>query len=243
MSGFDYLQFKENVAIGLAVAQLLGISRGAAVQGMWKSVPDVGVVRLRAYDIRGKRVLWVPMFAANDRESVVLTLENLRPQFPPNAPVIAILNNRLDRGRRAELFAEMVPTDLAGHLDEVVTFGAYEDQVSTTMAARGFARERIHHLGDTVQPTLETILDTLAGLVPGTEAVLVGLVNIHTPQAELLIDHFQHLRGDEHVDELAESLDPRRAPVGLVRQHQDLTRRRGREHTVDQSGEAPDAGL
>ena len=241
MSGFDYLQFKENVAIGLAVARLLGIGRDAAVHGMWKSVPDVGVVRLRAYDIRGKRVLWVPMFAANDRESVILTLDNLRPQFPAGAPVIAILNNRLDRGRRAELFAEMVPTDLAAHLDEVVTFGAYEEQVSLTMTAKGFAREHIHHLGDTVQPSLDTILDTLAALVPGTEAVLVGMVNIHTPQAELLIEHFQHLRGAEHVDELAESLDPRRAPAGLVRHHQDLTRRRGTAHPADRAAEELDA--
>jgi hypothetical protein len=201
----------------------------------------VGVVRLRAYDIRGKRVLWVPMFAANDRESVILTLDNLRPQFPAGAPVIAILNNRLDRGRRAELFAEMVPTDLAAHLDEVVTFGAYEEQVSLTMTAKGFAREHIHHLGDTVQPSLDTILDTLAALVPGTEAVLVGMVNIHTPQAELLIEHFQHLRGAEHVDELAESLDPRRAPAGLVRHHQDLTRRRGTAHPADRAAEGLDA--
>lgn len=77
MKGFDYLQFKENVAIGLTMAEILGISREAAIRGMWKSVPDIGVVRLRTYDIRGKQVLWVPMFAANDRESVVMTLQTL----------------------------------------------------------------------------------------------------------------------------------------------------------------------
>ena len=34
MKGFDYLQFQENVAIGLVLADILGISREAAIRGM-----------------------------------------------------------------------------------------------------------------------------------------------------------------------------------------------------------------
>ena len=41
------------MAIGLAIARLLGIRRQVALQGMWKSVPDIGVVRLRWYDVLG----------------------------------------------------------------------------------------------------------------------------------------------------------------------------------------------
>ncbi|MCV2490906.1 poly-gamma-glutamate synthase PgsB [Geodermatophilus sp. YIM 151500] len=217
MRGFDYLQFKENVAIGLAVARLLGIDRRVALRGMWKSVPDVGVVRLRWYDVLGKRILWIPMFAANDRESVVLTFDTLRAHFPPGAPVIGILNNRRDRGRRAELFAQMVPTDLSAHLDHVITFGAYEEQVGRTIVELGYPADRVHFLGDTVQPSLDRILSTIAGLVDGPEGVLVGMVNIHTEQAELLIEHFEHLRGAEHRSELDESRDPRRMPGGTRR--------------------------
>ena len=147
MRGFDYLQFRDNVAIGLTVARLLDIPREVAIRGMWKSVPDVGVVRLRTYDILGKRILWVPLFAANDRESVILTFQNLQAQFPPDAPVIGILNNRHDRGRRAELFSHMVPDDLDEFLDHVITFGAYEETVTATMVERGYGRERIHQLG------------------------------------------------------------------------------------------------
>jgi gamma-polyglutamate synthase len=217
MRGFDYLQFKENVAIGLAVARLLGIRRQVALQGMWKSVPDIGVVRLRWYDVQGKRILWVPMFAANDRESVVLTFETLQAQFPPGAPVMGILNNRHDRGRRAELFAQMVPTDLSSYLDHVITFGAYEEQVSRTIVELGYPGDRVHLLGDTVRPSLDRILSTIAGLVDGPEGVLVGMVNIHTDQAELLIEHFEHLQGDEHRSELDESRDPARLPAGVAR--------------------------
>ena len=224
MRGFDYLQFKDNVATGLLVARLLGIRRETALQGMWKSVPDVGVVRLRTYDIGGKRVLWVPMFAANDRESVVVTFQTLQAQFPTGATVVGILNNRSDRGRRAELFAQMVPTDLAPFLDHVITFGAYEEQVSRTIVANGYPEDRVHLLGETVQPTLEQILNTIVGLAEGTDLVLVGMVNIHTDQAELLIEHFQHLQGTSHRSELEESRDPARMPPGTQRVRRAATR-------------------
>lgn len=216
---FDYLQFKENVAIGLTVARLLDIDRDSALRGMWKSVPDVGVVRLHTYDVRGKRVLWVPLFAANDRESVILTFELLQAYFPKGATVIGILNNRRDRGRRAELFATMVPADLARYLDHVVTFGAYEDTVTRTMIDRGYPAERIHNLGETREPSLDEILDEIAGMVEGDEGVLIGMVNIHTDQAELLIEHFAELRGGHHDEELEASRDPRRLPHATRRVH------------------------
>jgi gamma-polyglutamate synthase len=228
MRGFDYLQFKENVAIGLTIARLLGIRRHVALQGMWKSVPDVGVVRLRTYDVRSKRILWVPMFAANDRESVVLTFQRLQAQFPSGATVIGILNNRRDRGRRAELFAHMVPTELSTYLDHVVTFGAYEEQVTRIMTDLGYPRERIHLLGETVNPTLDNILTALADLVPGRDGVLVGMVNIHTEQAELLIEYFEHLQGVGHRSELEESRDPARMPAGVVRMRRAAAHRPGR---------------
>jgi poly-gamma-glutamate synthase PgsB/CapB len=224
MVGFDHVQFKENVAIGLEVARLLGIPRRRAVEGMWKAVPDVGVVRLRWYSVRGRRILWVPLFAANDRESVIGTLGMLAPRFPEGAPVIGLLNNRIDRGRRAELFAHMVAEDLHEWLDQVVTLGAYESQVTRTMVERGFPAHRVSNLGDDVRPTLDELLDAIAELVPGREAVLIGMVNIHTHQAELLTAHFAELDGDAAVDELEQAKDPLRAPGPMARLYRAASR-------------------
>lgn len=218
MRGFDYIQFKENVAIGIEVARLAGIHRDAAINGMWKAVPDVGAVRLHWYEIRGKRILWVPLFAANDKESVVRTIEQLAASsFPKGAPVIGVLNNRQDRGRRAELFAELVAHELSPHLDHVLTMGAYEEAVTHAIVEGGYPAERVHALGETVRPSLDEILDTIADLVPGDSGVLIGMVNIHTEQAELLINHFQDLTGVEHRDHLDESRHPKRAPRGVAR--------------------------
>ena len=228
LRGFDYLQFKENVAIGLTVAKLLDIDRQTALRGMWKSVPDVGVVRLVTYDVAGKRILWVPLFAANDRESVILTFELLQSYFPQGATVIGILNNRLDRGRRAELFSEMVPNDLSSYLDHVLTFGAYEDTVTKRMVELGYPAARIHNLGETRQPSLEEILDTITSLVEGDTGVLIGMVNIHTHQAEMLLEHFAELRGGDHDEELEASRDPARLPQGTTRLRRAAGHRRER---------------
>lgn len=217
MRGFHYLQFKSNVATGLAVAEILGIDRTVALRGMWKCLPDVGVVTLEHYDIEGKDVLWVPLFAANDRESVVMTLDLLRSYYKSEVTVIGILNNRWDRGRRAELFARMVPVDLSDYLDHVITFGAFERQVSAKMLELGYPPDRVTNLGETVSPSLDTILETVASLIPGRHGVLIGLVNIHTEQAEMLLEHFRQLRGGCDDSDLALSRDPRHMPIAAQR--------------------------
>lgn len=233
LRGFDYLQFKDNVAIGLTIAKLLDIDRTTALRGMMKSVPDVGVVRLVTYEIAGKQVLWVPLFAANDRESVILTFELLQAYFPAGATVIGILNNRIDRGRRAELFAEMVPNDLSTYLDHVLTFGAYEETVTRRMIELGYPPDRVHNLGETRAPTLDDILATITGLIPGDHGVLIGMVNIHTEQAEMVMEHFAHLRGGDHDEELEASRDPSRLPQATMRMRRAAGHQQRRDSGTD----------
>jgi hypothetical protein len=57
-------------------------------------------------------------------------------------------------------------------------------------------------MGFSVNPTLDQIFDKIAGLIQGQQGVLIGLVNIHTAQAELLLEYFHH-RSDApiHVHE------------------------------------------
>ena len=49
MRGFSWFTFKENVAIALAVAELLGVDRGTALRGMWNAPPDPGVLTVERY--------------------------------------------------------------------------------------------------------------------------------------------------------------------------------------------------
>jgi poly-gamma-glutamate synthase PgsB/CapB len=201
LAGFDYLSFRENISIGLAVARILGISRATAMRGMRNARPDVGVVNIQRTNWKNKEILWIPLFAVNDRESTIISVDALRPYYDPNATRIGILNNRYDRADRAMRFASIAAQDL--DFDYWITFGAYEAQVTEHMLKQGVPAERIINLGFSVNPTLEQIFNKIADLIKGEQGVMVGLVNIHTPQAELLLEYFHH-RPDSPVHVHAE---------------------------------------
>ena len=191
---FDYLTFKDNIAIGLAVADLLGIDHSTAMRGMLKAPGDLGVLRLQRVTLNEKPVIWANLFAVNDRESMMISMDALAPYCDEKTVRIGILNNRYDRERRAEQFGDVAAKDLK--FDWLITFGAYEDLVTKKLIANGFARERIVNLGFSVNPPVQQIINSVAGMIPdGHQAMLVGFVNIHTPQAELLMEYFEHLRG------------------------------------------------
>jgi poly-gamma-glutamate synthase PgsB/CapB len=189
LAGFNYLSFKENISIGLAVAEILGIPRSTAMRGMWNARPDVGVVNIQRTTWKDKEILWIPLFAVNDRESTIISVDALRPYYDPNATRIGILNNRYDRADRAMRFANIAAQDL--DFDYWITFGAYEAQVTEQMLTLGVPRERIVNMGFSVNPTLDQIFDKIAALIQGEQGV-DRTCGIHTPQAELLLEYFHH---------------------------------------------------
>jgi gamma-polyglutamate synthase len=191
LAGFNYLSFRENIAIGLAVAEILGIPRTTAMRGMWNARPDVGVVNIQRTHWKGKEIVWIPLFAVNDRESTIISVEALKPYYRADATTIGILNNRYDRADRAMRFASIAAKDLVD-IDYWFTFGAFESQVTDRMLELGVAHKRIFNLGFSVNPSLERIFDQVSELIQGEQGVLIGLVNIHTPQAELLMEYFHH---------------------------------------------------
>jgi poly-gamma-glutamate synthase PgsB/CapB len=196
LAGFDYLSFRDNIAIGLAVAELLGIPRPTALRGMWNARPDVGVVNIQRTRWKGTDFVWIPLFAVNDRESTLLSLEAVRPFYRADATRFGILNNRYDRAERALRFADIAAKDV--DMDYWITFGAYETQVTARMKSLGVPDHKILNLGFSVNPTLEHIFDAIRERARGNQAVIIGMVNIHTPQAELLLAYF-HQQSDAPV--------------------------------------------
>ncbi len=193
---FDYMSFKDNVALGLAVADLLGIPHEVAMRGMVKAKGDIGVVRLQRVTLHGKPVIWANLFAVNDRESMMISMDMLEAYCTEKTVRIGILNNRYDRERRAEQFGDVAVKDLK--FDWLITFGAYETLVTQKLIANGFPPERIVNLGFSVNPAVEQIISSIAAMVPdGHDAMLVGFVNIHTPQAEMMMEYFEHLKTEQ----------------------------------------------
>jgi poly-gamma-glutamate synthase PgsB/CapB len=203
LAQFDYLSFKDNLALGLSVADLLGIDRATAMRGMIKSKPDIGVVRLQPVQIRGKAVTWANLFAVNDRESMIISMQVLEKHCDDQTIKIGILNNRYDRERRAEQFGDVAVKDLS--FDYLITFGAFEDLVTRKLISNGFPQKNIVNLGFNVNPSLDRILDEIAAMIPeGGHGMLVGFVNIHTPQAEMMMEYFESLETHQAQTSLVE---------------------------------------
>ena len=195
ISRFDYMSFKDNVAIGLAVADLLGIDRDIAIRGMVKAKGDIGVVRLQRVTLHEKPVIWANLFAVNDRESMMVSMGMLQSYCNDKTVKIGILNNRYDRERRAEQFGDVAVKDLS--FDWLITFGAYETLVTQKLISNGYPANRIINLGFSVNPEVGQIIQAIANMIPeGHQGMLVGFVNIHTPQAEMMMEYFENLKGD-----------------------------------------------
>jgi gamma-polyglutamate synthase len=101
MRGFGYITFKENVAIALAVAAELGISRADALRGMYAAPPDPGALTLRSYHVGGGAELKLAnIFAANDPRSTVMNFRHLLARADLQRPMLTLVNCRPDRVKR-----------------------------------------------------------------------------------------------------------------------------------------------
>ncbi len=199
-SRFDYISFKENVCIALAIADIIGIPRHTAMRGMVDAPPDPGVLRMK--DLRigngplgrepgtSKKVTWANLFAVNDRESMIAAMQKLDPFMTDDTTVVGILNNRSDRERRAIQFADVGANDL--DFDRLVTFGAYEGLVTDRLKQNGYDEANILNLGDEHDCSQEEIIDRMIVQMPSTHVLVVGFVNIHTHQAEEMLEYFEH---------------------------------------------------
>jgi poly-gamma-glutamate synthase PgsB/CapB len=191
INAFDYIAFKENVAIALAIADIIGIPRQVAMRGMIDAEPDPGVLRMKELRIGSKKVTWANLFAVNDRESMIAANEKLEPFMTPDTMTVGILNNRADRERRAIQFADVAVNDL--DFDRLVTFGAYEGLVTDRLKQNGYPAEHILNLGDEHNFTQDEIIDHMVNRQPAEHLLVVGFVNIHTHQAEEMLEYFEHV--------------------------------------------------
>ena len=190
VEAFDYIAFKENITIALTIADIVGIPRDVAMRGMIEAAPDPGVLRMKELRIGEKRVTWANLFAVNDRESMIAAMEKLGPYRTEETIVVGILNNRSDRERRAIQFADVAVNDL--DFDRLVTFGAYEGLVTDRLKHNGYNIGNVLNLGDEHDYDRGEIIGQMIHETPGSHILVVGFVNIHTRQAEEMLEYFEH---------------------------------------------------
>lgn len=118
LARFPYAEHPNNIALVLAVAEHLGISRDWALAKIADHVvPDLGV--LKTYptaDYRTRKLTFSNGMSANERAGFMsnwirLGLNELAPERHPETMVVAVVNNRADRVPRSRVFAELLTWD------------------------------------------------------------------------------------------------------------------------------------
>ena len=187
LAGFSHFAIEENVAIGLEIARLLNVPRDMAIKAMQQAVSDPGAFSVEFMSFQQTKLAWANLFAVNDRESFVDLCQRLFKLYPDHHRIV-ILNNRHDRPTRVEQFATLAQ-DL--QFDRVVTFGDYESVVNKTFVD---APKRVVNLGNSSKfkdDSASGILQQILAGMNNAKVLLIGTVNIHTPQAEKLLHFFE----------------------------------------------------
>ncbi len=108
MLNFNHLEYRENVALALAIARHLDIPEDKAMAGMHKSYPDAGALRMYSVREEDKEIRFINALAANDPESTLATWQKVRRVYTEATTVIILLNTRADRFDRSVQLLEMI---------------------------------------------------------------------------------------------------------------------------------------
>ncbi|MFF8945181.1 poly-gamma-glutamate synthase PgsB [Streptomyces sp. NPDC014864] len=194
LRGFSWFTFKENVAIALAVAELLGVERETALQGMYDAPPDPGVLSVERYLTHDdKKLRFANVFAANDPESTLMNINQLLDLGAIHRPLNVVINCRPDRVERNGQMGEIIPD-----LDPEQVFVIGHPAKSAIDAIPAEYRGRAVDLGGDRRDPEEFMAELLGRLGPDSSLVAIG--NIHG-QGEVLLEHLAELPADDSPDD------------------------------------------
>ncbi|MEU6173829.1 poly-gamma-glutamate synthase PgsB [Streptantibioticus parmotrematis] len=209
LRGFSWFTFKENVAIALAVADLLGVDRATAMKGMWEAPPDPGVLSVERYVTgEGKKLRFANVFAANDPESTLMNVQQLETLGAIRRPLSVVINCRPDRVERNGQMGAIVPD-----LDPDTVFLIGHPTKSARDGIPASWQGNVIDLGGDRRDPHELTREMLAALGPDSSMVAVG--NIHG-QGELFLECLAELPLDESEDAPLLAPDGTEADTGTM---------------------------
>ncbi|GGS32604.1 PGA synthase CapB [Streptomyces humidus] len=205
LRGFGWFTFKENVAIALAVAELLGVDRATALKGMYEAPPDPGVLSVERYRTPdGKRLRFANVFAANDPESTLMNITQLLELGAIRRPLHVVVNCRPDRVERNGQMGALIP-----QLDPDTVFLIGHPTRSAADAIPAHWTGNVVDLGGDRRDPARLTADLLAHLGPDSSLVAIG--NIHG-QGELLLERLAALPPDNPDADPADQSDTPTTP-------------------------------
>ena len=131
-----------------------------ALRGILKASPDPGALKIYELAKGDKTIFFINAFAANDRISTLLILENINKKtYLKNLPVIAIMNSREDRVLRDIQFAHLLAKEI--NFSKILLVGSLSKLVERTLLKLKVSPDkiinlsRIHDIGKILQLVLQ----------------------------------------------------------------------------------------
>jgi hypothetical protein len=151
------------------------MDRGKSLQGMLKSTPDYGTVRVfRREGLQG-RYLVVLALGVNDIDSVSTVMaELLRTGRINKGPMVGLFNSRNDRAQRSAEFGHLMGGKF--HFENILVAGEYVGAFIKTALKEGYPRERLFAM-EGAEP--EKVLHRLDRITP-EDGVVVACGNMVT---------------------------------------------------------------
>jgi gamma-polyglutamate synthase len=169
---FPYMMFAENAAIGIAVADILGIDRETAMRGMLNAPVDPGAMRIHTFGEAKDPSFFFNGFAANDATSTMNIWNKILDSNYDSKHKAIIMNCRDDRVDRSIQFAEEVLPNM--EMDTLILVGK---SVSPIVKAYEEGKLPASKLINLEKESTSEIIKTIQGLPEQT--LLYGIGNIH----------------------------------------------------------------
>jgi poly-gamma-glutamate synthase PgsB/CapB len=187
MSGFTYVEHRENVALVLKVCASLDIPRDVALRGMWKAQRDPGAMSEYEIDFFGRRILFVNGFAANDPESSERIWRMTLQAHQDFERKIMVLCARADRPDRSKQLGEAIINWPQADIYLLMGSGVYV-LFRTAVASGVDSSKFVYAEGMAASQIFEEIIG-----ISGQSAMVMGVGNIVGPGMEL-VKHFRNRR-------------------------------------------------
>ncbi|WP_096437304.1 poly-gamma-glutamate synthase PgsB [Alteribacter populi] len=182
---FKYMVFPENIALAMAVAEVLDIDKKTALEGMLNAWPDPGAMKVLPVGDELQPSFFINGFAANDATSTINIWNRIEELGYPTDDPIIIVNCREDRVERTEQFARdvlpFIPTN------NLVLIGQVTDPI---VQAYNEGKLKVNELIDLEGSSTKEIIKALEPLMK--KRVMYGIGNIHGA-AESLIAEFEEM--------------------------------------------------
>ncbi len=169
---FSYMMFRENVAIGYVLADLLGINRSAALKGMVEAPVDPGALIVKTFGSKKDPNHFFNGFAANDATSTKNIWERIQEEYPHLRRKVILMNCRDDRVDRTIQFATEVLPHL--HADQLILTGKTVRPIVEAFENKKIPVEELINF-ENKRP--ETVINFLKDIPENT--MVYGIGNIH----------------------------------------------------------------